>query len=117
LFEACDWSIARASARHGILFDSSASVYQRFTDFRKMSTLFIPLSTIFHVINAVNLVEMAELRFNQCSHCGKSPRNGLLHIEVHDFHIAFHNLRQIVRELRLHARAEFHVWQQHLFMD
>ena len=36
--------------------------------------------------------------------------NWLSHLEFNEFHVSFHNLRQIFRELCSHARALFHVW-------
>ena len=41
--------------------------------------------------------------------CGNPSRNWLPHIEFNEFHISFHNLEQIFRELRSHARKEFRV--------
>jgi hypothetical protein len=40
--------------RIGILFDSSASVNQQSTAFRKVSAIFSQFSMVFHVMDAVN---------------------------------------------------------------
>ena len=41
----------------------------------------------------------------------------LPHFEFNEFHISFHNLGQIFRELRSHAREVFHVCMQQLQSD
>ena len=42
--------------------------------------------------------------------CGNHSRYWLPHIDFHEFHISFHNLGQIFRELRSRAREVFRVW-------
>ena len=46
--------------------------------------------------------------FKSTQLCGNPSRNCLPQLELDDFHIFFHNLRQIFRELRLRAREEVH---------
>ena len=41
--------------------------------------------------------------------CGNAYRYWLSHLEFNEFHISFHNLGQIFRELRSRAREEFRV--------
>jgi hypothetical protein len=50
------------------------------------------------------------MMFKSTQICGNTSRNGIRQLEFTYFHIFFHNLRQICRELCSCAREEFHVW-------
>ena len=49
------------------------------------------------------------MRLETMLFCGNRSRYRLPHLEFNDFHISFHNLGQIFRELCSHAREEFRV--------
>ena len=49
--------------------------------------------------------------------CGNPPRYWLPYLEFNEFHISFHNLGQIFRELRSRDREEFRVLQRVYFVS
>jgi hypothetical protein len=50
--------------RHGILHNSSASKNPQFTSFHKISPISILFSSIFHVIIAINMMQMPNKALN-----------------------------------------------------
>ena len=53
---------------------------------------------------------MQKKRLKWCIFCLNLPWSWLPHHNFNDFHISFHNLKQIFCEVRSHARAEFYIY-------
>jgi hypothetical protein len=69
----------------------------------------ILFSMIFYVIQAYVYAKKAKLGLKQCFYCQNPSEIWLQHLEFKEFHISFHHLGQIFRELRSRAREEFRV--------